>query len=424
MFRQATSQDVLSRTVPTFANAVQSLNHFKQGTDEDDETTGSESETETTGSESDKAPALPFSQRAGYDTRAAAMDQWRRTMTASWLPTPGRHATAVESQPVGAGAPGVRQPRQHTKTRRVTSVLMIDSLDRDQTIYPLPTSLRLKLPRVYKNVERVAVVQVRMLNGIYPFSASRGNTTFYVTQGGVTTAYTIPDGSYSTTMLTAALNIALNSSPPLPPANITPEFVAATGQFKFTSMTPFSFAFDTTLPTAMSGRQSDWGLGWNLGFGGIPATYNATLVGPVYVLTAPVFPRIYDDYMFLQLNETEHMNMVDHTSQEIVAKSQDSTGQVAHYFGKLLMNNFGCYSQTMVELPKEFLPVIPRLERLNVDWLDRYGDALTVGEGAASCDWHMSLRITEIVEVPKATAALQGVDDSSSSSDEAESRRH
>lgn len=418
MFRQATSQDVLSRTVPTFASAVQSLRQFQQGSDdEEEETTGSESDA-TTGSESD----TPAHMRAGYDTRAASMDQWRRTMSASWLPTPGRRATIVESQPIGTPAPGVRQPRQHTKTRRVTSVLMIDSLDRDQTIYPLPTSLRLKLPRVYKNVERVAVVQVRMLNGILPFAAIRGNTTLYITQSAVTTAYTIPDGSYSTTSLTAALNTALNSPPT--PANITPEFLAATGQFSFTSANPFSFAFDTTLPTAMSGRQSNWGLGWNLGFGGPPATYDAVSVGGVYVLTAPVFPRIYDDYMFLQLNETEHMNMVDHTSQEIVAKSQDSTGQVAHYFGKLLMNNFGCYSQTMVELPKEFRPVIPRLERLNVDWLDRYGAAYTAAAGAGSCDWHMTLRITEIVEVPKATAALQGVDDSSSSSSDEADRQH
>ena len=135
-------------------------------------------------------------------------------------------------------------------------------------------------------------------------------------------------------------------------------------------------------------------------------------------MVASAFPRIYDDYLFLQLNPTEHMNMVDHTSQENVARTQESTGQVAHYFGKLLLNNFGCYSQTFVELPKEFRPVLPRLERLNVDWLDRYGNALPADGGAGSCDWHMTLRITEIVEAPTAGSALQGVDESSSSSDE------
>ena len=78
---------------------------------------------------------------------------------------------------------------------------------------------------------------------------------------------------------------------------------------------------------------------------------------------------------------------------------------MAHYFGKLLLNNFGCWAQTFVEAPKTFKPVLGRLERLNFTWTDRHGLVLD-GPDAASCDWHMALRITEIVEVPTADSSL------------------
>jgi hypothetical protein len=78
---------------------------------------------------------------------------------------------------------------------------------------------------------------------------------------------------------------------------------------------------------------------------------------------------------------------------------------VGHYFGKLLLNNFGCWSQTFIEAPKRFRPVLGRLERLNLDWVDRHGQPLG-GTDAASCDWHMTVRITEIVEGPSATSSL------------------
>lgn len=86
---------------------------------------------------------------------------------------------------------------------------------------------------------------------------------------------------------------------------------------------------------------------------------------------------------------------------------QDSTGQVGHYFGKLLLNNFGGWAQTFIEAPHMFTPVLGRLDRLNITWSDRHGNALTASDiGAGSCEWHMTLRITEIVEVPMTNSSL------------------
>jgi len=99
------------------------------------------------------------------------------------------------------------------------------------------------------------------------------------------------------------------------------------------------------------------------------------------------------------------MNSVDHTDLEDTAVSQDPTGQVSHYFAKLLLNDFGCYAQTMIESPKIFAPVLGRLDRLSFTWVDRSGNPL-VGPDATSCDWHMTLRIVEIQDRASAASTL------------------
>ena len=54
--------------------------------------------------------------------------------------------------------------------KRVSQIVMVDSLDRDQNVYPLPTEVRLKLPRTYKNVEQIEIVQIKFFCGIYSIS--------------------------------------------------------------------------------------------------------------------------------------------------------------------------------------------------------------------------------------------------------------
>jgi hypothetical protein len=99
------------------------------------------------------------------------------------------------------------------------------------------------------------------------------------------------------------------------------------------------------------------------------------------------------------------MNSVDHTDVENTAVSQDPTGQISHYFAKLLLNDFGCYAQTMIEAPKIFAPVLGRLDRLSFSWVDRYGKPLA-GPDATSCDWHMTLRVTELQDWAAAGSTL------------------
>ena len=115
---------------------------------------------------------------------------------------------------------------------------------------------------------------------------------------------------------------------------------------------------------------------------------------------------MYTDYIYMRLNDTEHINTVDNSGPETLGLAQESWGEIGNYFGKLLLNNFGCYAQTFVEAPKLFHPVLGRLDRLSVDWVDQAGAALTAESGAGACDWHATIRITEVVETPTATSSL------------------
>ena len=291
------------------------------------------------------------------------------------------------------------------ETTKRTHVIMIDSLDRDQHVYPLPTQARLKLPRIYKNVERIDIVQLKFFCGLYAISATRRNNTLWVSDAAGRRPIVIPDGTYPIASLLATLSAALSANSSV---TYTATFNSLTGRIQIAATGPFRLLYYTKAsPLSNQTAYSEWGLGWVLGWGGLPVDLTATLSvdSMLYTVIADNFPRIIDDYIYLQLNDTERMNDVDHTSVENTAAAQDSTGQVAHYFGKLLLNSFGCYAQTFIESPKLFAPVLGRLDRLNFTWTDRNGNPLA-GPDAASCNWHMTLRITEIVEIPLPSSTL------------------
>jgi hypothetical protein len=346
-------------------------------------------------------PEMPTDVRTGgiltntnAAARAVATEHWR---AAALQRVAGSHrvpaATGPGRQDTGLG---MYNTKLKFEERRVTSVLMVDSLDRDQRVYPLPTQMRMKLPRVYKNVERIDIVQLKMLSGFYTISKAKGNNTLPVVIDSSSNVITIPDGTYTIQQLLDALDKESDTLG----LGLTFKYDCTTGRVTISRASDFTIPFFSSLTLTRQMLPTEWGLGWYLGYGG-PAV---DLTGDdTYIAT--FFPRLFTDYIYLRMNDMEHMNTIDHTSLENTAASQDSTGQVAHYFGKLLLAPFGCYAQTFVEAPKRFAPVLGRLERLNFEWVDRHGQVLA-GPDAASCDWHMTLRITEIHEAPEPTSSL------------------
>jgi hypothetical protein len=342
------------------------------------------------------------------DGRMQALDQWRMNAQ-SWINGPGRVPVTD-----GPGAErtdyGLRNSVLEFEEKRDSHIVMIDSLDRDQRIYPLPTQFRIRLPRIYRNVSRIDILQVKMLSALYAFTEARGNTTLTITDASCsgiceyrTYSATIPDGTYSIQQLvdtlTCSLRYASDASGFRFPYQVV--YNCTTGRISIDSSgNPFTLDCIPDTPST-SVVYSEWGLGWKLGFGGAPATISS-IQGRV---TATHMPRLFDDYIFLRMNDNEMMNTVDHTDLENTKVVQDPTGQVSHYFGKLLLNNFGCYAQTFIEAPKHFHPILGRLDRLSFEWTDRHGVVLN-GPDAASCDWHMTVRIIEVKDKAKDTSTL------------------
>jgi hypothetical protein len=347
-----------------------------------------ESEYET---DSDVTASTEESVFQGGDGQMEAMEHWRLAAH-ELVPPPGQAATSPPSADHHGDEP--IQPRGGFEERSEVNVVMVSSLDRDQQVYPLPTQLRLNLPRIYRNVTRIDIIQVKFFCGLYAIAAARRNTTLKFKVGATTYTITVPDGTYS---LTALMNEVASRMTSAAGSPYTVTYNQVTGRITIAGAA-FTLLFRSGLPAFYKKPPySEWGLGWVLGWN------TPTDISGVSI-TADAFPRIQDDYIFLQLNETEYMNEVDHTDVE-TGLAQRSTGQVSHYFGKLLLNNFGCWAQTFIEAPKRFQPVLGRLDRLSFTWTDRHGNPL-IGVNAASCDWHMTLRIIEIVDAPTAASTV------------------
>jgi hypothetical protein len=165
----------------------------------------------------------------------------------------------------------------------------------------------------------------------------------------------------------------------------------------FTEAVQFSILWRSAIPARYVGtgctsielnKEDDWGLGYNLGFFRVDTPY-AT------IQRAPTFFKILDDYIYLKLNVEYDMNKMDFGGKENLKETTDSTGQINGYNGKLLLNTFGSYAQTIIQNPVYFNPPILRLEKLTIQWFDTTGTLITNTE----CDWNAAIQFVE--DVPK-----------------------
>jgi hypothetical protein len=61
------------------------------------------------------------------------------------------------------------------KTSDVTTLFLVDSVNRDKHAFPQPTSFTLRLPRVYKNIKSIQITQLKLLCSFYYFSVAKNN---------------------------------------------------------------------------------------------------------------------------------------------------------------------------------------------------------------------------------------------------------
>jgi len=110
------------------------------------------------------------------------------------------------------------------QTQSVTSIIMIDSRDRDRIVFAQPTSLTLRLPRTYKNVVNFQIIQMKLLSAFFYFRRSKENIDISILELGRTflkNGITVPaiikntirEGSYDINSLLNEISTHLNDVP-------------------------------------------------------------------------------------------------------------------------------------------------------------------------------------------------------------------
>ena len=166
---------------------------------------------------------------------------------------------------------------------------------------------------------------------------------------------------------------------------------------KLGSSLPYDLLFKSSIAPELVGLdlEQEWGIGWNLGFDKKDYTDNI-------VYHAPTFFKILDDYIYLRINDEQGMNTLDITGKENLKETRESRGAIQQYNAKLLLANFGNYSQTLIQNPLYFNPPIGKMDRLKLTWMDSKGQVID----NTDCEWSAVINITERVERATVDSAL------------------
>lgn len=176
-------------------------------------------------------------------------------------------------------------------------------------------------------------------------------------------------------------------------SNILPSSII--NRTRFTDPLPFSFLFSTKTLPPYSYSPIDWGLGYNIGFNKVDTPSRTTI-------TSDTFIRIVQNYIFLRISPELNLNTMGASGQEMLSECRDSAAQEAKFFSKILLNNFGSFTQTAVQRPKDFNPVLGKYETLTCQLTDKYGNQLN----NIDCEYDFVLQIDELSNAPKDTSSL------------------
>ena len=163
---------------------------------------------------------------------------------------------------------------------------------------------------------------------------------------------------------------------------------SAINRQRYTDPIVYSILWNTSLASQYRKLQDSWGLGWNLGYDKVDTPYLTTHV-------APSFYKILDEYINLRLNPEFNMNHMDTGASENLQITKDPTGSLKAYYGKLLLNSFGFYSQTMISNPIVFQIPIPKIDKLSFTWYDTTGNIINNND----CEWTAVVQVVEQLDI-------------------------
>ena len=101
-----------------------------------------------------------------------------------------------------------------SSSQSVNSIIMLLSNDRDRSVYPQPTLVTLRFPRVYKNVTSFQIVQIKLLSSFFYFRQDKFNTDITVIENGRNKVKSfIRKGTYDINSLMNEIQTQLNATP-------------------------------------------------------------------------------------------------------------------------------------------------------------------------------------------------------------------
>lgn len=111
------------------------------------------------------------------------------------------------------------------ETGNQTSILIVNSRDRDRSIYLQPSLFTLRVPRIYKNITSFQILQLKLLSAFFYFRPDKENTKLQILENGRTLlnssnqvvpntiTTTIRTGTYDISTLLSELQTQLNRTP-------------------------------------------------------------------------------------------------------------------------------------------------------------------------------------------------------------------
>lgn len=260
--------------------------------------------------------------------------------------------------------------KQQEFPQAVRTTIHIDSRGRDYDVHPSSSSFVVELPETLKNVSSAVLVSAELPLSYYVFSAARGNTSLTVSLGATTHTVTIPDGNYTTAQMQAALQAALDTAFGSP--GVVTATISAT-----TMKCTFSGTGTVSVSTvgAPAAQDTDWGLGWYLGFpkGAVTSGTNA-VTGSRVVFTNP------ENYLLI---DVEELNGVSQTALYAAG------GSGKRSFAKVTLNgdsySYNYYDKTLTYVDAR--PQLAKLDKLRVSIRFHDGTLVDLNGG----EWSMSI---------------------------------
>ena len=200
------------------------------------------------------------------------------------------------------------------RTKSLTKhVIMIDSQDRDISLYPNQTSYRIELPAVYKQIKKVSLVSIEISSSFYIFRSAYNNVTLHIgiydssnTSKLALQEIILPDGNYDNTTICTVLTSLLNANSLFISEGVTFNVFLdkATFLLNITTSSSRKIYIDTTYATAVNTGSviKNWGLEYYLGF-----EYNTEIAGFNIVASQLIKLNPYN-YMILDIKELNRMD--------------------------------------------------------------------------------------------------------------------